>query len=146
MDGAIGGRTAADIVASAFLEACVGETVAAVELRLLLEHVHDRVLFDVLSGIAADEARHAELGWRFLKWAFDSLPADALRPVRAEMARVAASDGSAWPPAGDESKSPDHWLNLGVADARLRYGARRTALAEVVVPCARVLMRQSTAS
>jgi hypothetical protein len=59
----------ADVAAAAAEEGCCGETMGA----LVAAHERDRATDDTaraaLARIAEDEARHAELAWRFVAWA-----------------------------------------------------------------------------
>jgi hypothetical protein len=59
----------ADVAASAVVEGCLGETFAALQARLASARAVDPVVRRVLDRIAADEARHAALAWRFVAWA-----------------------------------------------------------------------------
>lgn len=52
-------------------EGCLGETVAAVEALEAAEAASDPALRDAYARIAADEQRHAELAFRFLRWALE---------------------------------------------------------------------------
>lgn len=74
---AAGGGGAADagvsasiyVIESAIVEGCIGETIAAARAAISARAAVDDVVASVLSTIAADEARHAELGWSFVFWA-----------------------------------------------------------------------------
>jgi hypothetical protein len=70
MDGGVlGALDLASIAESAFEEGCIGETIAALEARVACG---DAVVDEVraaLAKIAEDETRHAELAWRFVRWA-----------------------------------------------------------------------------
>jgi hypothetical protein len=50
-------------------EGCVGETLGAILAREQLAVARDPAVVRILRRIAADEARHAELAWRFARWA-----------------------------------------------------------------------------
>jgi hypothetical protein len=50
-------------------EGCVGETLGAALAARALEVATDPEVVAVVRRIALDEARHAELAWRFLRWA-----------------------------------------------------------------------------
>jgi hypothetical protein len=84
---------------TAFLEACIGETLAAVEVAEAAARATDPAVKSVLSRIAEDETRHAALGFRFVKWALDAmeepsrraLGAELLAAFEAEFARVTAT-------------------------------------------------------
>ena len=58
-----------EMVALAIREGCVGETLASLVAREQLAVARDRDVHHTLSQIAEDEARHAELAWRFVAWA-----------------------------------------------------------------------------
>ncbi len=59
----------ADVVRAAAEECCCGETLAAeIAAHALVDCTHPEAR-RALERIAADEARHAELGWRFVAWA-----------------------------------------------------------------------------
>jgi hypothetical protein len=66
-------------------EGCIGETVAALDAMEQAATASDSVVHGVLSGIARDEQRHAELAYRFMRWAL----AQSSAQLRCEMAREA---------------------------------------------------------
>jgi hypothetical protein len=99
VDGALEARSFETIVKTAIHEACVGETLAALEAEAELAAATDPEVRRVLQRIARDEARHAELGYRFLRWALDRAEPDLRQrlvaeldgALRAELARKPAS-------------------------------------------------------
>jgi hypothetical protein len=105
-------------VFNAFLEGCIGETVAALE------------------------ARHAELAWRFVKWALPraegSLRERLLKTVL-QLSDSAECQAS--------SRTPDATLKAhGVLEACERAQLRRSAIAEVVRPCLEALLQNTPGS
>lgn len=64
------GRFAADT----FIEGCVGETIAALAVRRAAGRCGNPDLSAALERIAADEAEHAALAWRSVRWALDGDP------------------------------------------------------------------------
>lgn len=50
-------------------EGCVGETIAALEAQAAAALAEDEAVRTVLLRIYEDESRHAELAWRFVRWA-----------------------------------------------------------------------------
>jgi hypothetical protein len=54
------------------VDGCIGETVSAVAVARRADREPDPIVRDVLSAIADDEARHADLAWRSLAWAIDA--------------------------------------------------------------------------
>jgi hypothetical protein len=72
-------------------EGCVGETLAALEAAEALQHCEDEAARPVLERIAAEEAQHAQLAWRFVAWALEARSgagAAALREVVAPCAEA----------------------------------------------------------
>ncbi len=69
LEGALPAPSLEHSLRTAIREGCVGETVAALEAAELGERVADPTLQSVLARIAADEKRHAELAFQFVKWA-----------------------------------------------------------------------------
>ena len=63
--------TLRDVVRLTLREGCLGETLAALEARHALAHCTEPRVSAVLELIAKDERRHAELAWRFVRWALE---------------------------------------------------------------------------
>jgi hypothetical protein len=138
LSGALDGGAAREILATAILEGCVGETVAALEAHEMAQRAGDPAVRRALETIAADEARHAELAWRFVKWAVERDPSLA---AVAEGAFAAAVEASA-----RRSVVADEGPDLsahGLASAAARREVERCALAQVVSPCAAALLASS---
>jgi hypothetical protein len=96
----------------------------------------------VLAQISPDERRHAELAWRFLRWALsqDARVADV---VRSECERVARELNAPLPSEPDPRPES---ATYGVLSPALRTEVRRAALAQVVLPCAQALLQRSQVS
>lgn len=69
----------AEAVALTVHEGCVGETLAATLAQTAARSATAPIVRSALEIIAADEARHAELAWRFVRWALQQ--DDSLRAV-----------------------------------------------------------------
>lgn len=142
IDGSLGSRTPLEIVRTAILEGCIGETVAAIEAREALSTATDPAVRAVLTRVTADEARHAELAWRFVQWVLREGPAE-LRVASARTlldsvkAELVAADGQR---TVAEPEDPAALRAHGVLDADTRREIRRRALREVILPCARALV------
>jgi hypothetical protein len=136
-DDALTARSPRDIVRTAILEGCIGETVAAVEAAEALAHATDPAVRDVLTRVTADETRHAELAWRFVRWVLESGAPDLRAATERELddliesARASRHDGVA--------EQNEALLAHGVLDPARRAELRARVLAEVVAPCARAL-------
>lgn len=70
------------------VEGCVRETFGAALAAWQAARATDPAVRDAMRGIARDEARHADLGWRIDAWLEDIAPADERRAMRA--ARIAS--------------------------------------------------------
>src|SRR5260221_2725836 len=92
LQGAIADDAPSTIVRTAFLEACVGETCAALEAAEAAERATDPVVRSVLRCIASDESRHAELGWRFVRWALETMGTEVRAVLEQELAQTMAAE------------------------------------------------------
>lgn len=142
--GAREGCDLAAIVLGAVREGCVGETLAALEAAEALQHCEDAAARPVLERIAFDEARHAELAWRFVAWALQrsrgTPRASELHGcVRAAFdAELVAAD------APHPIRERDRELaRHGQLSAPVRLALRARALRAVVAPCAAALLDSS---
>lgn len=125
---------------TAFLEACVGETVAAVEARLAASGARDADIRAALERIAEDESRHAELGWRFLKWGLERCADEERRRLCAELRRLLDRElASGADATSEDDVGMPELAAYGVPSVAERQSARRAALEGVVVPCAEAL-------
>ncbi|MDP2308969.1 MAG: ferritin-like domain-containing protein [Pseudomonadota bacterium] len=118
----------ADLAALAFAtarEGCVAETLSALQMAEARDRATDPAIRAALTLIARDEARHAALAWRTVRWAL--LAGGA--PVRAALIQAFAT-----PPTlpGDDASG---LLPPPVARAAILRG-----WAEVVVPAATALL------
>jgi len=69
LEGAVNDVSLAELAVATVREGCVGETMSAVLAGERLERARDAEVRAALERIAADETRHAELGWRTVAWA-----------------------------------------------------------------------------
>jgi len=92
VSGSLLGSSLADIVDLVIAEGCFGETSAALEALESAEIATDPVVAAAYAQIAQDEQRHAELAFRFVRWALERGGA----AVRERVARAVAT-----PPAND---------------------------------------------
>ena len=130
-------------------EGCVGETLGAALAAHQLERATDPVARRILRKIAADEARHAELAWRFVAWAVHQGGRDVALAVQAAVKRACAST-LAMEIRSYDGIDLDAWHAHGrVTCAEAREVARNT-MREVLEPCVaqlfgeRVLTRGQT--
>ena len=117
---------------AAIIEGCFGETVAAHYAKVAAHRVQLPELRPLLSRIADDEARHAELSWRFVAWLLETRP-----ELRKEAATCFARIFSE-PMASDELDGPslEQWGHL-LPSSKRQVAA--TVIAEVIRPRAAAL-------
>jgi hypothetical protein len=140
IEGALSNRSSAQILETALLEACVGETLAAVEAAAALEHATDPQVRAVLERIASDEARHAELGWAFMSWALERVAprlAHELVETLYRTLEATANDATAQLLLAETENCER--LAHGLLSPRKRAEARRAGLEEILLPCAEAL-------
>jgi hypothetical protein len=145
MSGVLAASSPRDIVRTAILEGCIGETVAAVEAAEALAFAEDESVRVALERAASDEIRHAELAWKFLRWLIESgdpvLQNEVITCLAASLrSELRPADSSVAAPA----RSNDALRRHGLLDQASRAQIRRRVLVEVVAPCARALMAHAT--
>jgi rubrerythrin len=132
-------RPLAEAAAEAVREGCVAETLAALQASEQLARASDDQVRAALTRIATDEARHAELAYRFVRWAVSVGGA----PVRS--AAIAAFDAAhSQLMAASESPVEEVDVALWHAHGRLTPSEERACmlagLRDVIEPCERALL------
>ncbi|HMV65665.1 MAG TPA: ferritin-like domain-containing protein, partial [Myxococcota bacterium] len=131
--GALDALDVVSIVRATVREGCVAETISAAQAAIARDACADPALRALLAGVAEDEARHAALAWRFVRWAIGR--DESLRAVvEAELARPLELPEAA--PEADAGLlrafgvMPDDELNATAREIHAR----------VVTPCGRALL------
>lgn len=116
------------VLVAAIIEGCVGETLAAHEAAVAAEAAADPAIAALLRGVADDEARHAALAWRIVRWVLDA------RPDLADLARDTFATATAHARVRPASDGPDlsPW---GLLTGARPEAAAAEALDDVVAPC-----------
>ena len=140
IEGAFSGpMTLTATALSTVVEACVGETLSAIEIAASAALAVSPAVREALSAIAEDETRHAELGWAFVRWAA-GVGGLALRSQIAlafEMAFEKAVIAPKIAEGDDLSAAADH----GFLPAAEVASLRRAAIKDVLRPAAKELLR-----
>jgi hypothetical protein len=68
------GSDPSSILKAAIVEGCFEETISAAYARVALERAKDPSIRTALTRIATDEANHADLAWRFVRWTLQTYP------------------------------------------------------------------------
>ncbi len=134
--------TLADAAVATLREGCLGETLAAVLARAQLEAATDPRVRETLTRIAQDEERHAELAWRFLKWAVAAGGEAVERSLRSAVAELNPGGSDLGEVRADVEADPA-WREHGrltQADMRRLEG---DVLREIIVPCVHALLASS---
>lgn len=142
-DGALDGGDVATIVRLVIREGCVGETVAAVEAGEAEANAGDPVVRSVLAMIANDESEHAELAWRTLRWALETLGDEVRSAVREEIALLENELYGASSAA--LSRRDEVLLSHGIVTNERREPMRREVLSRAALPCLRALVDEALA-
>jgi hypothetical protein len=135
-----------EMVALAIREGCVGETLASLVAREQLAVARDRDVQRALSRIAEDEARHAELAWRFVAWAISS-GGDRIRSAarRAFDEALGASDTFRDAPEHPARMLP-MWHDAGRLNRTELESIARRARREVIAVAAAALLTEMPAT
>jgi hypothetical protein len=141
IDGAELTSSLVECAASAVREGCVGETLAALQASEQLARAADPRVRAALARIADDEARHAELAWRFVRWAIERGGA-AVRAAVARAFREALRDLERAGPRPidtvDAAACRAHGRLLPAEERAFALLAAR----EIIEPCRRALLGQ----
>jgi hypothetical protein len=143
--GLRGPRDLAAIVAATMREGCVGETISAVLAETRLGGAVDPDTRALLARIAVDEARHAELAWRFVGWAIEQGGAPVQR------AAIRAFEESMSVPPSSESPLLRHvprevLVAYGLLDEATARAVIDRTLMSVVAPCVHALSQTPAAA
>lgn len=143
IDGAL--EHASDPIASAIslaTEGCIAETVSAMQLELAASRATDPEIAELLSTIAEQELRHAELAWSALAWMLRRGD-DSLRSAVAD-AFSRAEDAVPRAVSISDDLDPKILRAAGRLTAAQRLDVAQRALASCVAPVAAALFQPWT--
>jgi hypothetical protein len=144
MTGALDACSVDQILSTTVREGCVGETRAALEASHAAETCEDPVVRSVLETIAADEARHAELAWRVVRFIVTAHP-ETTRTLEAEFLALHRREMNL-PAAAAAAAAPSESGRFGLLDAGSLGRCHREAYRDVIAPCARTLLAMTVAA
>jgi hypothetical protein len=141
LEGAMPPMTLAEIAALTAEEGCVGETLGVLLAERQLEMTSDPLVRSLLvrAHIVEDEARHAELAWRFVAWAVARGGEPVRRAVRAAIRRAVA-DTLAVPIRSYHGVDVDAWRAHGRLTCADAHAVAARGVREIVEPCAAALL------
>jgi len=112
-------------------EGCVGETIAALEAQAAAELAQDDAVRAVQLRISDDESRHAELAWRFVRWALQVGGAPVRMALRDAFEQtIVRFQGSAPLDSIHEQRLEAH----GILSQRRKQLLRTRMMSEVIRP------------
>jgi hypothetical protein len=126
-----------DLAALTFEEGCFGETLGALLAEEQLRCATDPVVVSILRKIAADEARHAELAWRFVRWMIDIGGSTIAERVEASLRRAIAAVYAL--PIRAQRVDPSLWHAHGRLSCREARESTLRGIREIVMPAAAAL-------
>jgi hypothetical protein len=136
----------AELVELTVAEGCVGETLGALMAADQLTRVTDPEVARILRRIAKDEARHAELAWKFLAWALtQGLPEVEAAARRALDTATEQLQAMRIVDYGVELEL-ELWHGHGRMTCAEARALGHTGLREVVEPCMAALLQQAQLS
>lgn len=133
LEGALPEVSLFDVARSTIYEACIGETLAAIEAAEVAELATVPRVRSILRQIAEDEMRHAMLGWSFLHWVLQRATPGQRRALLAELELASQRPVT---PKGAHAGIEAH----GMLSARARQKLEQRSLADVIRPVARSLL------
>jgi hypothetical protein len=141
LDGAMEPMTLAEIAALSAEEGCVGETLGVLLAEEQLRRTTDPLVRSLLvrATIVADEGRHAELAWTFVRWAI----AQGGEPVRRTVAaaiRRAIDSTLTMPIRSYDAIDVEAWRAHGRLTCADAHAVAERGVREIVEPCAAVLL------
>lgn len=129
----------AAFAASAVEEGCVGETIAALFAAERRAAASDHEVCAALDAIVREEALHAELAWRSVRWALAQGGEAVRRAVEQAFLRAAARASAASGDAAPPDARPEALAAHGLLPPEAMRRAASRAIAEVILPCARAM-------
>jgi hypothetical protein len=143
IDGALHGP--GDLVSVAvevLREGAVGESIGALLAEARRQRARDPQVVEVLGRIARDEAEHARMAWRFLRWAVEQGGEPVRRALRVELESAIAAHTTE-----EEGPSPKDasWGDHGHLSSSETRRVVRRAVREVVRPCIEALCAREAA-
>ena len=136
-------RTLAEVARDTFIDACEGESIAALAVHEAARRAEDPTVRALLSRIADDEDRHAALAWKTVAWALRAGGAD----VRDALERAASElrdTGTRACTAAVAPASDNALARHGILSDEEQRTLRARAISEVVLPSVDALLGAQT--
>lgn len=136
----LGALDLASITAAAVREGCVGETISSLEAAEAYEAAQSPAPKEALATISQDEARHAELAWKFVRWALEQRDTKTHQAVEQAFREALLAP---LPTIGEEDPLDEDLAFHGRFSENRKAKLWRQGLFEVVRPTAEALLGQT---
>ena len=143
VEGALQSGGSGEVLETTFREMCIGETCAAMEVAESALRASEPTVRTALERIAADETRHATLGWKFVKWLLDGQSAADRKRSLKRLRSLVAAEGRRRATAARTRPAPemDDLVAHGYLSDAVRSAVHTSAINDVVAPCVETLAR-----
>jgi hypothetical protein len=138
---ALAPRSAVTVLRETFRDGCIGEAAAALVLAGAARRASGPIA-EALSGMAEDEARHAELAWRTVLWLVRTFPG-AAGALRAEVSVLREEAPELYTISAHERATGRRGRGAarhGVWSRGEMRAARRRAVREIAIPLAEAML------
>ena len=129
-----------EIMSLVLKEGCIGETCAALEAAESAEVALDPALERAYARIAQDERRHADLAFRFLRWALAVATLDEQEQFVSEARLLMREFAGPEQAIGSSRVAPHELASHGVLDPRTLSALRRSSARDVTWPLLEALL------
>lgn len=143
LDGALNITNPRDIILTLVKEACIGETLAAIEASEASREATVPEIAKALAKISQDETRHAQLGWKSLVWALQAVDLRTRRELVKDLQELLkqALLISECIDVGEASVPEQGTLSAyGIPSDQTARSVRSAAMTQVVAPILRTLL------
>jgi hypothetical protein len=136
LDGDIIGSTnLPNVVHSAVVEGCIGETISAFEATLAMEKSEFSAVKNTLGIIAEDELKHAQLSWGFVSWALKQNDPLVRKAIKDGFERILRGVPIQEPPK-DEVNLEKH----GLLGKNAQWHCHKEACEQIISPAVKALL------
>ena len=146
MNNALSGTTIVELARTTFLEGCVGETLAALTASEARLGATDHRVLRVLGEVEKDEASHAALAWKIVRWALSLGGVEVRHAVEQAFTEALDTELSRVVDELPESVDEETWKAMGRLSPRETKTLRIQGMREVVEPCLASLLAKDKVS
>lgn len=132
------------LVRETIADGCVGEGLASLELAVAADEARSPAMAEAIRTMAADERRHAELGYDIVLWAIEIAGEDERAEIADALVETIAALQHALDTRDDEPSDTDAPAGLGRLTAADERRVHRDGLELAIIPALEALHRIAT--